>query len=281
MSPPSYSDLGKDARGIFSKGYHFGSIELNANTTSEAGVCLSTGGSHCIESGKVSGNLETKYKCKEHGVTITEKWTTDNLLKTDLSVEDKLAKGLKLALSTSFAPNTGKKKGSLSATYKAAAATVNADSELVMSPVLKGAAVAEYKSVLLGCQLQYDTSKCKLTKNNFALGYAAKDFTLHGFCNDGSDFGVSMHQKLGKGIEGAAELGWTLNNSTNHFGIGAKYALDSHTSLRAKVNTKALVGLGFQHKLRDGITLTLSSLVDGQNLNSGGHKIGLALDLDA
>ena len=27
---------------------------------------------------KVTGSLETKYKIKEHGVGITEKWTTDN-----------------------------------------------------------------------------------------------------------------------------------------------------------------------------------------------------------
>ena len=27
---------------------------------------------------QVTGSLETKYKIKEHGVGITEKWTTDN-----------------------------------------------------------------------------------------------------------------------------------------------------------------------------------------------------------
>lgn len=30
-----------------------------------------------------------------------------------------------------------------------------------------------------------------------------------------------------------------------------------------------------------GITLTLSALIDGKNFNSGGHKIGLALELEA
>lgn len=30
-----------------------------------------------------------------------------------------------------------------------------------------------------------------------------------------------------------------------------------------------------------GITLTLSTLIDGKNFNAGGHKIGVALELEA
>ena len=41
------------------------------------------------------------------GLTLTEKWNTDNILNTEVSVEDQIAKGLKLAFDTSFAPHTG------------------------------------------------------------------------------------------------------------------------------------------------------------------------------
>jgi hypothetical protein len=30
-----------------------------------------------------------------------------------------------------------------------------------------------------------------------------------------------------------------------------------------------------------GVTLTLSALIDGKNFNNGGHKIGLAVELEA
>lgn len=30
-----------------------------------------------------------------------------------------------------------------------------------------------------------------------------------------------------------------------------------------------------------GITLSLSTLIDGKNFNAGGHKIGVALELEA
>ena len=40
--------------------------------------------------GKVAGNLETKYKVKDLGLTLTEKWNTDNTLNTTLDVADKV-----------------------------------------------------------------------------------------------------------------------------------------------------------------------------------------------
>ena len=76
-------------------------------------------------------------------------------------------------------------------------------------------------------------------------------------------------------------LGWTASKSETSFGIGCKYALDKNASLRAKVNNSSQVGLGYQQKLRDGVTLTLSSLIDGKNFQQGGHKLGLALELEA
>jgi len=281
MSPPSYADLGKSARDIFGKGYHFGNIQLDASTTTESGIAVSTGGSHCLESGKVNGNLETKYKCKDYGVTITEKWNTDNVLNTNFAIEDQLAKGLKLDLATSFSPVTGKKKGTLKTAFKNDSLAINADAGLVMCPVLNASAVARFQNWQAGYQMAFDTSKSKLTKNNFAVGFVNPDFTVHTFANDGTEFGGSLHHKLGNGLEGAVDMGWSSTSNTSKFGLGLKYTLDKNSTLRAKVNNQAAVGLGFQHKLRDGVSITLSTLIDGKNINSGGHKLGLALDLNA
>lgn len=42
-----------------------------------------------------------------------------------------------------------------------------------------------------------------------------------------------------------------------------------------------IAGLGFQTKIRSGVLLSLSTLVDGKNFNAGGHKVGIALELEA
>lgn len=53
MSPPPYSDLGKKAKDVFGRGYHFGLVKLDVKTKSSSGVEFSTGGSSNQESGKV------------------------------------------------------------------------------------------------------------------------------------------------------------------------------------------------------------------------------------
>ncbi|ENN71087.1 hypothetical protein YQE_12020, partial [Dendroctonus ponderosae] len=99
--------------------------------------------------------------------------------------------------------------------------------------------------------------------------------------NDGQDFGGSIYQKLNPQLETGISLNWSSGSSNTKFGIGAKYDLDQEASLRVKVNNQSQIGLGYQQRLRQGVTLTLSTLIDGKNFNQGGHKIGLALELDA
>lgn len=95
-------------------------------------------------------------------------------------------------------------------------------------------------------------------------------------------------------------MSWASGSNATKFGIAAKYDLDHDTAVRAKVNNASQIGLGYQQKLKDGnwnlspfvvrnlsihfipgITLTLSTLIDGKNFNAGGHKIGVALELEA
>merc|ERR1712059_57613 len=208
-----------------------GLLKLEVKTKTATGVAFTTGGSSNLESGKVTGSLETKYKVSDLGLTFTEKWNTDNTLNTNLEVADKLLPGLKVVLDTSFAPSTG--------------------------------------------------SKSAMTKSNFGLGYTAKDFVLHTSVANGSDFGGSVYQKVSPSLETGINLGWSSASSATSFGIGAKYVLEDGASVRAKINNKSEIGLGYQQKLRDGVTVTLSTLVNSANINAGGHKVGLALEMEA
>jgi voltage-dependent anion channel protein 2 len=68
-SPPAtYADLGKNARDIFGKGYHFGLVKLECKTKTPSGVEFTVNGSSNQDTGKVVGNLESKYKVKEYGM---------------------------------------------------------------------------------------------------------------------------------------------------------------------------------------------------------------------
>ncbi|KAK9887846.1 hypothetical protein WA026_000154 [Henosepilachna vigintioctopunctata] len=282
MAPPPYSDLGKRSRDVFGKGYHFGLIKLDVKTKTAAGVEFNTSGSSNQETGKVSGSLETKYKVKEYGLTFSEKWNTDNTLTTGVELKDQIAKGLKIALEGNFSPQTGSKSGVFKTAYENDFVALNADADLnVNGPVIQASAVVGHQGWLAGYQTAFDTGKSKLTKNNFALGFSTGDFILHTNVDDGQEFAGAIYQKISQRLETGVNLAWSAGSNNTKFGIGAKYDLDLDASLRAKINNQSQIGLGYQQKLREGITLTLSALIDGKNFNNGGHKIGLALELEA
>ncbi|KAM9810782.1 voltage-dependent anion-selective channel protein 3 [Neosynchiropus ocellatus] len=280
--PPSYSDLGKSAKDIFNKGFGYGILKLDLKTKSQNGVEFATAGTSNTDSGKSGGHLETKYKMKELGLSFTNKWNTDNTLTTEITVEDQLAQGMKVGLDTSFVPNTGKKSAKLKTAYKRDFINMGCDLDFDMAgPTVHAAAVLGYEGWLAGYQIAFNTAKSLLTQNNFALGYKAADFQLHTSVNDGTEFAGSIYQKVNSKMETAVQLAWTAGSNNTRFGVGAKYQLDKDSSLSAKVNNACLVGVGYTQTMRPGVKLTLSALIDGKNVNGGGHKVGMGFELEA
>lgn len=282
MAPPKYDDLGKDAKDVFEKGYGYGSIKLDAKTKAENGMEFKMTGSSNNDTGKVSGNIETKYNFADHGITFTEKWTTDNLLTTDITIEDLWAKGLKLTFDTMYAPNTGKKAAKIKSAYKHDYVHATADVDFDFAgPTVQGSAVFGYEGFLAGCQAAYDTAQSKLITNNISLGYQAKDFTIHSAINDASKFMGSLHHKVSDKLTAGVHLNWESGSSISGIQFGCIYDIDKDSSFRVKVNNNSHVGLGYTQTLRPGVKVTLASLFDTKNLNQGGHKVGLGLNLEA
>jgi len=283
MAPPTYADLGKACRDIFTKNYHFGLMKLDCKSTTCGGVEINSGGTHTFEDGKVFAGLETKYKVPNYGLIITEKWNTDNVIVTDFTCQDKVAPGLKLTVETTFNPESGKKGGKFKTQYKAPNATVDAvlDGGDESNLLVNGSLVLGYQGWLAGAQMGYDTSEGKITKNNFAFGFCSGDFQVHSSVDNGETYSATMYQRVSNRLESGVQMAWTAGqeNSTR-FGIGARYLLDPCTAIRAKINNESQLGLGFEQKLREGVTLTLSAFIDGKNFNAGGHKIGLCLELE-
>ncbi|KAG8186180.1 hypothetical protein JTE90_012004 [Oedothorax gibbosus] len=282
MAPPCYADLGRDASDIFSRGYNFSFVKLDCRTKTSGGMEFTVSGSSNTESGKVSSSLESKYKVAEYGVVLKEKWSTDNVLTTEISMEDKLLKGSKLSLNGTFVPLTGKKACTLKSSMKAENVHINADIDLnPKAPIIHGSSVLGLKGWLFGANASFDAAQTKLVKCDFGVGYATNDFVLHTNVNDGQEFGAAIYQKVNSKLETGVQLAWAAGNNATSFGLGCVYSMDNDTSLRAKINNSSQIGLGITHKLRDGIKLTLSAMIDGRSFNQGGHKLGLGLDLEA
>jgi len=276
--PPTFGDLGKAAKDLQNKGYNIGGIKVEVKTATANGVSFTTSGSSSLDSGKVSGSLETKYNLlKDLGVGLTQKWTTDNVLVTETSVEDKLLKGLKLQVDTTFAPASGKTAAVLKSTLKQPHLAANVDVDFA-GPTVHGAAVVGYQGWVGGYQLAFDTGSRKLTKSNFAFGYRATDFEIHTAVNDGNQFVGSVFQKLNADLQTGVSVAWANGSNATTFALASKLAIDKDTTVQAKIDNTAKVGLSYAQNLRPGVKLTLSSLIDAKAFNAGGHKLGLGLD---
>jgi len=198
MAPPTYADLGKSARDLFSKNYRktgmnvklrpktleqrelfviqenksmtqtnvvfsllpcnsypsscdnhsntdLGLVKLDVKTKTPSGVDFNV---NCVsnnDTGRFNSALETKYLLRDYGLTLREKWNTDNILTSEVVLEDKPLNGLKLSGNCSFAPQSGKKTGTVKAAFKTDALHVNTDVDLdYAGAIIHGAAVLGY-----------------------------------------------------------------------------------------------------------------------------------------
>jgi len=282
MAPPQYGDLGKTAKDLFNKGYNYGTVKLDVKTKTENGIDFNLTGEHNNDVQKSLGTLEAKYKDATRGLTFVEKWNTDNILKSELTVEDSVVKGLKLTLDSSYSPASGKKSAVFKTAYKHEKFLLNTDVDLDMNgPVVHNSLVFGHLGWLLGYQSSFDTAKSSLTRNNCAVGYQANDFTLHTNVNDGTEVGGSIYQKVNSQLALGVSLSWSSVNNATRFALASKYQLDKYAAMQAKVNNLSQIGLSYTQELRPGVKLVLSGLVDGKNINGGGHKLGLGLELQA
>lgn len=64
-------------------------------------------------------------------------------------------------------------------------------------------------------------------------------------------------------------------------GAGAKCKIDERSTLRFKFNTDLQLATSLLQKISDGVTLILSFNIDCANVTRGGHRVGLALNVEA
>lgn len=283
MAPAKFSDLGKEAKDLINKNFHFGVIKFEGKTKTKNGVEFTTEGSHFTDTGNVNGSLETKFKNADYGVTFTEKWTTENIISTNISIDDKIAQGLKVDFDTTFAPVTGKKNAKVKTAYKHENVHATGDIDLNFAgPSINGSAVFAYKGWHAGYQASYDTGSSKLTANNASLTYKDGDFVVHSSINDGAKYVGSIHHQVNSQLSAAAMLNWTSGSKDPaSLTVCGRYDVDKETFVKAKLDNNLRLGISYVQSLRPGVQITMSSLINAKSLENGGHKLGLSLNLSA
>ncbi|KAL7741375.1 hypothetical protein ACLKA6_013815 [Drosophila palustris] len=289
MSPPIYSDLGKLAKDLFKVGYHPGLWQLDCKTLTSSGLEFYTSGFANQDASKVMGSLQSKYKVEDYGITLTERWNTENLLYGQILQKDKLAEGLMLMAEASFQPSSGDKNFKLLADLAKDNFNILGRGGINKGePFVGGSLVLAHKEFYGGVDLDYNIDQDKLIWK-LGLGWTNESTTIHSELVNAEGFLVSLFHKLNEPVDLGFEIskpiatgggdGEEAPQSELNIGVGMIYHLEGDALIRAKINNKVEVGLGYQQKLREGISMSISTIIDGMNITDGNHKFGIGLSL--
>lgn len=50
---------------------------------------------------------------------------------------------------------------------------------------------------------------------------------------------------------------------------------------QAKVNNQGQIGMSYTQSINEGVKLNLSALIEGKNINAGGHKLGASMTFES
>lgn len=208
------------------------------------------------------------------------------MLKTQVELENQIAKGLKLDLQAHLFPATQAKTALVNAVYKQPSLHTRALLDVFKGPTFTADAVVGRDGFLLGAESTYSVPTGSITKYAVAAGYAAPSYTLslHGLANL-SVFSASYYHKVSKDVEAGAKAIWDSKATTANVGleVGTKAYLDNTAFVKAKVNSVGLVCLGYTQALRPGVKASVGIAIDTTQLNTPtvAHKVGTSLTFEA
>jgi voltage-dependent anion channel protein 2 len=280
--PPSWKDLGKSSNDLLGKDYHFSGTSLEVKTATASDVSFKVDGTRDSKSSFVAGNLEGKYTNKYHGLTFTQAWSTSNVLRTQIELENQIAKGLKIDATTLLNPDKNSKSVTFASAFKQPGLHARANLDVFNGPTLTTDAVVGHDGFLLGAEASYNVTEGSITKYSAAAGFSAPDYavTLQGLSNFRT-FAASYYHRVSPDVEAGAKAIYDAKATSPAVAleVGTKFYLDSAAFVKAKINNAGILALGYTQALRPGVKASFGLAIDTQRLNDAGvagpaHKVG-------
>ncbi|CAH8552258.1 unnamed protein product [Schistosoma turkestanicum] len=279
MFPPQFSDLGKDARDLLFKKFYFGLYNIQC-TTKKNDIEFKANLSDGPKPNKMYFDLQEKFSLSQYGLTISKRWSSNNLIDGEIVFEDKLLDGLKQTFHISRDPFQNYFNANLINSFRNK--HVNANVEMFFKsaiPDLSPSIVLSHQGYLIGADVKLDCTNQILQKANFAVGYAVQDFNFHGLITHwGKQFSASMFQRITDRLELAGSITWKRVPDEIVWAVGSKYILDSQKKHSVKLRLDHLnqISLAFTTYLTKGFQFTLSGVFNGPDVT----KMGIGLELN-
>lgn len=274
MAPPEFNDIGKAAKDLLTKDFNFGKTKFEAKTNTLTGVEFNSLLERNDSDGTLKGELKTKFKHTDSGLTFTETYDTSNKFSVKVEATE-IADGLKLDVEGIFNPYSASREVKVGYSFKSDSLTTTGNVNALKSQQLKVDAVSGYEGLLVGAQLSFDVASSKVQDYSLAVGYTDVDYAATFQANSKlSKFAASYSHVVSPKVTVAGTASWGTTDKQAFFEFGTNYKLDSDSSIKAKFDSDGKVGLGFSQKLRPDLKVSLGLLVNTRNLDQNAHKLG-------
>jgi len=276
--PPSFKNLGKRLKDLFSKKYDYkNQLSVKNNIAPELNI-ESIAVADSV--GAVSGQVKSTYSNKDYG-TVDFDVNTSGKASAEAKAT-KLQDGLVVSLKGTETPS-----GKVGVEYRresvAAAFSVDHSSA---STDLEGSLVAGVDGFSVGGVASIDAQHTESIKDyNFGAEYTPADkvYTLSVKTAEQGKVinGSYLHNLVGKGklktmIGG--QLSWNMDKSTRVFSVATEHDVDETTAVKGKMNTEGEIASVIEHRLANPLLkVSLSSRWTSKNKNFQPEKFGVAL----
>ncbi|KDN52047.1 hypothetical protein K437DRAFT_272747 [Tilletiaria anomala UBC 951] len=286
--PPSWKDLGKAANDLLTKDYPIQGSTLEVKTKAPNGVTFRVLGLRDNANGSIGGDLEVKYDDKKRGTAVTTAWTTSNILRNHVELDNHLAKGLKFEAVSTLQPEKSAKTLVLASLYKQPGVHTRNYIDVFKGPLVTADAVVGKDGFLVGGEAAYSVKDASVTRYNLAAGFHAPEYavTLQALGNLKA-FVASYYHRVNNDIETSARATYDKAKSDANvkLEVGTKAYLDNAAFVKAKINNDGILCLGYTQALRPGVKASLGLALDTKKLQGndaaapGGaaHKVGASL----
>lgn len=286
MSVPQFKDISKAANDIVSRDfYHSAPLSLEIKTKAPNGVSFSVDGKSSAKSNALAGKLEAQYADKSTGVTLTQGWTSANILNTKVDLKEAFTPGLNATIDTSFLPQSGAKTAKVGLTYKQPGVNAHVLVDVLKGPGFTGDIALGHGPFIAGTEISYDLGNAKISKYSTAFGYIQPTYSASvSATNNLSVFSAGFYNKVSLVTEVGAKATWdskAANSSDVGIEAAVKHTLDASAFVKAKVNNVGVAAFSYSQALRPGVTLGVGLLADTQRLNESAHQFGLSLKFSA
>jgi len=290
MSPPKYSDLLSKSNNVLLRGMHYGWWRFLCNTKANNGLDVITTGES-----NLNGAIIACFKWRKHipawNICLSQRFWSSKDISGQLSLINKPIDGLYSAIGATYLWENEKMRYHFKLNYANDFLNFNAFSALEdKAPPVNAAIVFGKDQFLLGLKTIFDLDEMKAKEKNICLGYFDGRFAIHGFYNLGStdeanadmkQLALSVWNAFNDDIDMATLIRYRTDSDDTQLEFGVKYRLDDSAFLRVKVNNEYQLGVGLQQGLYSGMTLFLATRVNMDKFSEGGHKLGIALELNA